>query len=205
MATQSNQSMVSATSICNQALTWLGLKPINSLDDPNTTAEWMRNNYPFIRDAVLEERMWTFATVRATDISEDMDEWGVQYVHPKPLEWISVFRCYRSVSGGKPVIDTSWRMEGGNVLSDRGTVYLWGIRQVTDTGKFTPLFIQALAARLAADACIPLTENRQLQSDMFSLYGVKLAEAAVRDGQQGANETIQSNTLLDARVAGGLS
>ena len=204
MATQSNQAMVSETSICNQALTWLGQDPITSLTDPNTTAEWMRNNYPFIRDALLEERMWTFATVKASDVTEDMDAWGTMYVHPKPLNWISVFRVFKSVNAyGDNIRDENWRMEGGNIVSSYATIYLWGIKQVTDTGKFSPMFIQTLAARIAADACIPLTENRQLQADLWNLYKVKLDEAAARDGQQGSNELIQSNTLINARARSG--
>jgi len=194
--------MVSETSICNQALTWLGVDPVNSINDPNTSAQWMRNNYPFIRDAVLEERMWTFATVRATNTTEDMDAWGTQYSHALPLNWISVFRVYKNISS-IPVIDESWRLEGGFVLSNYATVYLWGLKQITDTGKFSPLFIQALAARIAADACIPLTENRQLQADMWNLYSVKLGEAAARDGQQGSNEKIVSDTLVLARSRSG--
>lgn len=194
-----NNSMVSEVSICNQALLWLGQDIITSFADQNTTAQWMRNNYPFLRDAVLEERMWTFATVRGTSTTEDKDAWGVQYSHPKP-DWISVFRCYKST---QCVIDPTWRMESGNILSDYQTVYLWGIKQVTDTSEFSPLFIQALAARIAADACIPMTENRQLQADMWNLYSTKLAEAAVRDGQQGSNETVISNSLINARAGGG--
>jgi hypothetical protein len=198
--------MVSETSICNQALGWIGQDPINSLADNTDVGQWMRNNYPFLRDAVLEERMWTFATARATSTTADLDPFGAQFMHPKPLDWISVFRVYRTINSGHPeswIKSDGWRMEDGNVLANEGTVFLWGIRRVTDTGAFSPLFTQALAARIAFDAAIPFTENRQLQADMGSLYAAKLADATVRDGQQGSNETIQSNTLINARYAGG--
>jgi hypothetical protein len=206
MPTQVTQSMVSETSIANQALSWLGQDPITSLDDRSTTAEWMKNNYPFLRDAVLEERMWTFATVRAMSTAADLDPFGAQYSHVMPLGWSSIFRVYRNTSGADPSRwnkSEGWRREGANILTREETVALWGINRVTDTGPFSLLFVQALAARLAADACIPLTENRQLQSDMFNLYSVKLAEAAVRDGQQGSNELIQSDSLINARWSSG--
>jgi hypothetical protein len=191
-------STVSEVSICNQALTWLGQKAITSLTDSNTTAEWMRNNYPFLRDAVLEERMWTFATVRATSTTQDLDEWGVQYAHPLPLGWISVFRCYQNTGMGQ-ASPIEWRLESGNILCDWSDIRLWGLARIEDTGKYTPLFAQALAARIAADACIPLTENRQLQVDMWNLYKTKLAEAAAKDGMQGSIERVVSNTLVNAR------
>jgi hypothetical protein len=198
-----NGPTVSEVSIANQALTWLGQKPITSFNDRSTTAEWMRNNYPFVRNAVVESRMWTFATVKIISITADLDAWGLDYVHPLPTGWMSVFKVYSSVnSNGSRTIDTTFRMEGGNVVSQCSTLYLWGIEYVTDTGKFTPSFAQALAARLAADACMPFTENASLQRDMWGLYNDKLAEAATRDGQQGANEVIQSNTLINARYGG---
>jgi hypothetical protein len=197
-----SQSNVSEVSICNQALTFLGQKPITSLNDASTTAEWMRNNYPFIRDAVLEERMWTFATARASSTTMDRDAWDTAYSHPAPLNWISVFRVYRN-SGISTLTSIDWRLEDGNILCSESNILLWGLKRVTDTGKFSPLFVQALAARIAADACIPLTENRQLQADMWNLYSVKLGEAAARDGQQGSNEKVVSDTLVLARSRSG--
>ena len=197
-----SQSNVSEVSICNQALTFLGQKPITSLNDANTTAEWMRNNYPFIRDAVLEERMWTFATARASSTTLDRDAWDTAYSHPAPPNWISVFRIYRN-SGISTLTSIDWRLEDGNILCSESNILLWGLKRVTDTGKFSPLFIQALAARIAADAAVPLTENRQLQADLWNLYNVKLSEAAVRDGQQGSNEKVVSDTLVLARSRSG--
>ena len=197
-----SQSNVSEVSICNQALTFLGQKPITSLNDANTTAEWMRNNYPFIRDAVLEERMWTFATARAASTTMDRDAWDTAYAHPAPLNWISVFRIYRN-SGISTLTSIDWKFEDGNILCSESNILLWGLKRVTDTGKFSPLFVQALAARIAADACIPLTENRQLQVDMWGLYGDKLREAAARDGQQGSNDMITQSRLTGVRNYGG--
>ena len=81
---------------------------------------------------------------------------------------------------------------------------MWGIQRVVDTAAFSPMFSQALAARLAADAAISITNNRALQSDMWNLYGVKLAQAAARDGGQGANEIVKSNNYITARARGGL-
>lgn len=199
MATQQTRSMVSETSICNQALAWLGAPTITSLEDPSTAATLCRTNYPFLRDAVLEERMWTFATVRATSTVGDKDEWGEMYKHGIPTDWLSVFRVYKSVSNNCLVTSREWKREGAFVLSKDPTVYMWGIKRVTDTGQFSSMFVQALAARIAADLAIPITENRALQGDMWQLYGAKLKEASTRDGQQGTNEQIVSNSLIEAR------
>lgn len=202
MATQQNIPMVSETSICNQALTWLGQKPINSLDDPNEKAEWMRNNYPFVRDAVVEEGLWSFATVRGKSEVTQKDAWGQMYAHPKPPEWMAVKRVYLNVdnwdrSNWTP--DESWELSGDYVLSNSSVIYLYGVERVTDTGKFTPMFVQALAARLAADAAIPITENRLLQRELWVLWERKLIQALAQDGQQAKMERLRARRLERSR------
>jgi hypothetical protein len=208
MATQDVRSMVSEVSIANQALSWLAVEPITSLDDNDRTSQWMRLNYPFLRDAVMEERNWTFATDRATSTVADQDAWGDMFVHPIPISWQSVYRVYRTINKGPQTggnqISEGWRMEGGNVLSYDETVYMWGMMRLTDTGAFSSLFVQALAARIAADACVPFTENRALQVDLWGLYQDKLREAAARDGQQGGNDVITQRRLTGIRYTGGL-
>lgn len=200
MATQTAQSMISEVSICNQALSWVGAKFITSLDEPSSEAEWCKNNYDFIRDAVLEERMWTFAVARASSTTADKDGWGNLYEHRLPEEWLAVYRVFEDSEGKRPA---KWVKEGPHVLSECDTLYLWGLQRIVDTNKFTNLFVQAVAARMAAEMAIPFTENRQLQADLWGLYQQKLADAATRDGQQGRNEHITQTKLTGARLNDG--
>jgi hypothetical protein len=192
--------MISEVSICNQALSWVGAKQIDALDEPTRAAEWCRNNYAFLRDAVLEERNWTFAIDRAVSTVADKDAWNQMYAHPLPLEWLKVFRVYCDVSCPMhPRKSEGWQREGNNVLAQDATVYMYGIKRITDTGAFTNLFVQALAARMAADMAIPFAENRVLQADLWALYQRKLDEATYRDGQQGVNEQERWTGLTDVR------
>jgi len=203
MADPSNGPMISEVSICNQALGYLGANPITSFADQSTTAELCRNNYPYIRDAVLEERMWTFATVRATSTVADLDSWGQMYAHEIPLNWISVFRCYRDVNNiERPIKSAGWRREGQSVLSREATVYLWGVKRITNTGQFSPMFVQALAARIAAELAIVITESRTLQADLWSIYHTKISEANTRDNQQGSRELIKKGRMTTSRGRG---
>jgi hypothetical protein len=193
---------ISEVSICNQALTFLAADPITSLDDNSAAAKWMKINYYPIRNAVLESGDWTFATVRAKSEVADMDAFGVAYSHPQPPEWLSVYRVYSGVHGSDPdrwIQDRSWRMEGNNVLSDNAIVYMRGTEEVVNTNRFSFLFAQALAARIAVDACIPLTENPVLLQDMTRLFGTKLQEAKAADGMQGRNDKTISRRLTNVR------
>lgn len=206
MATQETRSMVSEVSICNQALSYLKVAPIISLADNSEEAEWCDRNYVFVRDAVIEETSWSFARDRKVSTSGDLDPFGVQYRHPIPPEWLQVFQVYNSVSGSDPQYWTrsdGWVREGANVLADETTVYMAGVIRVTDTGKFSQLFVQALATRLAAEAAIPLKGDSGTAQMYWKLYDGKIRMAKVRDSQQGANQVIKSNALVDARYTGG--
>ena len=74
--------------------------------------------------------------------------------------------------------------------------YTW---DVVDPARFSPGFVQALAARLAADLAIPIAESRQLQSDMVQIYAAKLVNADTLDSMQGRNQPITSNRLKKVR------
>jgi len=194
----------SEVSICNQALGWLGADSITSLSDNSTTAELCKNNYPVLRDAVMTEMAWTFATARYKSVTADRDDWGIKYKHPVPTNWLQVLRVYRKVTNNSKLDSVGWVREGNFILTTEDTVYLWGIDQVVSTSLFSPAFGQCLAARIAADLCIPITQNVTQQGTLWQLYGAKLDKAAMADGLQGSNETIQSEELIDARYGSGI-
>ena len=194
---------VSEVSICNQGLSWLGQDSIASLEDDSDTAKLCKANYGPLRDAVLTEVAWTFATGRLISITADLDDWGQRYKHAIPHDWLQVLRVYRNVSSDRKLKSDGWVREGSFILSKDATVYMWGIKRIADTSLFSPAFAQCLAARIAADICVGVTENLTLQGTMYQLYGAKLKEAAISDGIQGSNEVIESNTLIDARSGSG--
>ena len=100
--TSRRQPSLSETSICNQALSWIGQHRITSIDERSVKGEWCRENFGPIRDAVIEEGMWRFATVRKKSTTGDKDEFGVHYQHEVPLNWLRVYRVYNSVCGPDP-------------------------------------------------------------------------------------------------------
>lgn len=205
MATQTTRPMISETSICNQALSWIGGGQIESLEEPSRTAEMCKNNYPFLRDAVLEERMWTFAKVRKSSLVGDLNEDDL-YIHAQPLDWLKVFRVYDNSTGSNAHVASNrerpqvyWEKEGRNILTPCANIRMHGIIRITDTGKFTNMFVQTLAARIAAELAMPLTQSTTNRDAMWSLYNMKLDEAAARDGMQGRNEKLRPGSLTTVR------
>lgn len=202
MAKQSNVPMTSETSICSQALSWVGQSEISSLEEKTKNAQWCRNNYPQLRDAVLEERPWTFARDRQEDTTTNLDGWGKQYRHDIPLNWLWVPRVFRDISSNDPnewVPALGWVREGQYILTYEAKVYMEGTLRITDTGQFSMLFTQALTQRMAAEMALPLAQNQKLHDSHWATYREKLAIATTRDGQQGRNERLRRGSLVKQR------
>lgn len=183
--------MASEVSICNQALSWLGGTHITSLDDDSTEASLCKATYASVRDAVLEARNWTFAIGRydlpkaATGPTN-----GYANAFPIPSDVLRVLE----------VLDNNdWRMEGDGIVTNEGAVSIRAVVRVTDPNRFSALFVQALAARLAADLAIALTQSRELQKQHYQIFEAKMDEAAVNDGMQGKSRQVTSNWLRSAR------
>lgn len=189
--------MTSEVSICNQALGWLGANLITSLGDDTTEGHLCRANYANLRDSVLEDRDWTFATARAS-LPRIVDAPPFEYssAHQLPVDLIRLIGVW---AGDYDREQIDYAKEGKVILSDRDIVNIKYIYRVEAPHDFTPGFSQALAARIAVDLALPLVQSRTLQSDMFTLYSAKLVSASANDGMQGRREEKTASIILRAR------
>lgn len=203
----------SEVAICNIALGWLGGDLIISLDDDTVEAKLCKANYAPLRDAVLEEREWTFAVDRiepAQLSTGPLYGFDVAFQIPSNvLRVLQVSRAGEDVEGGGVASTNTmqgreqrieWLREGETIVANRvDRVYARVLKRITDTTKFSPAFDQALAARLAMDLAIPLTNNQKLQDQMAGMYGEKMRLAAATDGMQGRSYRTRSDSLIVVR------
>jgi hypothetical protein len=201
--------------IANLGLGWLGRSPIASFDEASKVAERVKGAFDGLRDAVLEDRDWSFAMSRRLlprhplppafgytsryEVPEDLLR-VVNIEDPSAAEVDGFAASIYPVVGG-----LRWELEGGFILADTSVAELRvrGVERVEASARWSPGFCQALAARLAADLCVPLTENRSLQADMWTLYEKKLNGAAANDGRQGRSQRLTASTLKARRYSGG--
>lgn len=184
--------MASDVGICNQALAWLGGNLITSLTDATTEARLCNAIYEDVRDAVLQEHDWTFAIGRYDlAASATAPTNGYAKAFPLPADVLRV----TDVNSGE-----DWRIEGDSIVTNEGAARIRAVVRITDPNKFSPLFTQALAARLAADLAISLTQSRELQQQYFSIYAQKLDSAVASDGMQGKSRQITSSWLRGSRA-----
>ncbi|RLA00790.1 MAG: hypothetical protein DRQ45_06885 [Gammaproteobacteria bacterium] len=203
--------MTSPVSIFNIALGWLGESAITSFGDSSDSAQLGKNNYNDIRDTVLEEVSWTFAVKRiepARIATKPLYGFSAAFqIPPEVLRVLTVSDAstsggsadrYDTGQGGESKIP--WNREGDKILTNTAErIYMRAIVRITDPNKYSPSFIQALAARIAADICIPLTQDEKVQTNMEALYQRKLAAAGTSDGRQGRSERTRSNSLTRVR------
>jgi hypothetical protein len=190
----------SEVSVANQALGWLGLDPIISLDDPSKSAQLCKTNLPPLRDAVLEGVEWTFAQQRATMAPETtIPIWGYAQRFLLPAGCLKVNYVTDSPDIYESMPLDPWVKEGQYILCNATTIYIRYTERITDPKVWSEGFSQALASRLASDIAIPATNSQSHMKLMWDLYGVKLAEATQNDGRQGRRQFIRSNDLKNAR------
>lgn len=195
----------SETNICNLALQQMGRSTrIASLAETTTEAGPIcALQYPISRDAVLRAFPWNFAQRRAslTAFAEDPAfEYDNHYKLPSDFLFLTeIFESYdapykietfaSSSSGAIKVILTNL----GDPLKIRYTA------RITDATLFDPLFITTLAAHMAAEMAIPLTETRAKAQSLFQVYQQKLIEARKIDSQEGTPDPMQSGSWVDSR------
>lgn len=189
--------MSSEVSICNQALSWLGVSPILTLDDVTKPAQLCKANYAQLRDTVLEEANWTFATKRFKFQTPEAvaPEYGYTYSFLVPTTTLLIIECNDSASA-QGNYDLDWRYEDNRILTNSPVIYAKCIVQVTDPKKFTNTFRQTLAARIAAELAVPLTESSTKETKMWNLYAAKLGVARSVDGKQGASDRLKSRSRI---------
>lgn len=175
--------MASTVDIVNLALGHLGDEAgVSSISPPDGSvqASHAQRFYPIARDVLLQSHTWGFATTRKSlavlSISELPPEWAFAYAKPTSLRMVAVFPAQVTAAPNDgSIFDQSefvaraqaypFNME---TLED-GTEVIYSnvqdaiglfIRQVTDSTKFSPLVVAALARLLASYLAGPILKGK---------------------------------------------
>jgi len=186
-------SSITPISIVNSALLKLGQERLVSLDETDLLrCRIMAEQYPKIRDRVLEAFPWTFAQKRAVlAASATAPAWGWSYAYPLPSDYYRLTATHE---------DFEHEIEGHDLLTDATEVKIKYTALVTDTGKFTPTFAEAVATCLAGDTAYALVQSLDLQKAFNTLYDNMIKEARTSNSQgRGSPRAIETNTILDSR------
>lgn len=158
--------MASSTQIANQALTKLGAERITDLSDDTNSARVMNAIYTAKRDAELAASPWTFAIKRASiPASSTAPAFGWARSFPLPTDFlrlVQVGEAYAFYETAEALFEMESDPDTGRpaILSDEPSpLNIRYVYRVTNPGLHPALFDEALACRLAAEACEQITQN----------------------------------------------
>jgi hypothetical protein len=186
---------LTALILCSRALLKLGAQTIASFDEGTAEAEVAANLYPTVRDALLSSHPWSFATGQASlprlDAAPAAD---FRYAFQLPPALLRVL----SAGGPGRGEGLLYRIQENRLHTDAEQVTLTWIFRPEESA-FPPFFAAALIARLAAEFCLPLTENAARADVLHRLAEAELRHARTLDSQQAPPRALRDFPLITAR------
>ncbi|MCR9093455.1 MAG: hypothetical protein NXI30_04505 [bacterium] len=174
--------MPSQVGICNIALRLIGAGRIVSLDEDSEAARACSDLYEATREELLRTHLWRFARKReALPASSTAPLFGYDAAFPKPADCLHVF----AVDAGRYATrGVRWTVEGDNVLANASApLNILYAEDVTEAGRFDPLFAQTFSHLLAAYLCEPLTQSNTkkqlIERDLDRVYSQAIAADAL--------------------------
>lgn len=188
--------MADPVSVANKAIVLLGGTPILSFEDNSTEAITVKAAYAAVRDKVLEDRQWTFASSRRKLTPDAVaPEFGFSHRFLIPSDVIRIFNA-DDLSGNN---NLKWEREEDYILCDSAEIQIKFIKRVDDVSKWTPAAIDCFSYLLASEMAMPLTESISTMSLYANMYADRIVDAGATDGSQGRAEQLRSKALMRRR------
>lgn len=187
--------MASEVDICNLALARLGDNAtVASIDPPegSAQAEHCVRFYAIARDSLLEMHAWKFATRRVQLAKLTVPSWDWSFAYAEPtgaLKLLGVLSATASNDDETQPYEAESDANGAAIiLTNQEDASLRFVARVTDTTKFSPLFVDALAWLLASYLAGPVLKGDAgaamskacLQSFLLAFSNAKVSDANQR-------------------------
>jgi len=185
--------MATTVQIINLGLRSNGVKKISLITDNVESARVMSDLYEPIRDEMLSIHPWNFAIKYSDTLAENANapNFDYDYSYALPADCLRVIELEDG--------SDKFNQVGNNLFTDTEDPKVKYIAKITTTSEFSPSFVTAFAARLAAESAYALTNSKPLQDKKFEEYKVKLAQAKVVDSQEGTFSKIEVSSWIEDR------
>jgi len=173
--------MASIIEICNLALQNISQRTITSLDARTNEGKQCAQRYEHARDVTLQMSWWGFAKGVAAlpNLDAAPVEWAYAYQLPPDL-----IAC-RYIVSPVPRQRVPFEQSGRELWTNHGPeTTLAYTKRVVDPTQFSPLFIDALSWRIAADIAVPLTGSKSSRRDALGTFGDILKIASSSDANE---------------------
>ncbi len=182
--------------LCSAALVKLGAEGISSFSDGTAEADVAGTLYDIVRDGLFGVHPWSFATAHAELVqlpSAPLTDF--QYAFELPADFIKALSAGDECRGRGAV----YQVIGREVHTNYEEITFAYIKRA-DEADFPAYFVSALVNRLAAEFCLPLTENASRSELLFKVADTELKLAKLIDSQQDTPPRVEDFTLIEARL-----
>ena len=192
--------MASVVDMCNSALNLLGASTISALTDDSKNARLCNQRYDSVRNRVFRSHAWNCLHKRV-QLAQNSTAPVIEYsnAYALPSDCLRVLKIHNGTTDSiASALD--YKLEGRNVVTDEGTVYLIYVALDTDPNNYDSYLQESISHQLAADLCYAITNNATLANNYMSRADERLREARFIDATENSLGTIESNEFTDARL-----
>jgi len=186
--------VVTKTSISNQALSYVGAKPISDFTTDNSNeAIVCRLHFDDTVNELLNDYPWKFATKRTTlsSILVEAPTFGYTNAFMLPADFVMMVETSPE--------DAHWTLEENKILTDEASIGIVYIYSLTDTSKYKPKFVSGLALLLASKLAMALTRDMKISESLYSRYVGVISVGQSHDSQQQSRQVETLDTLTIVR------
>ena len=192
--------MASAVDIANSALNLLGASTISAFTDDSKNARLINQRYEPVRNRVFRSHAWNCLHKRvqlAQNSTAPVIEYT--YAYALPSDCLRVLKVHNGTTDSiASALD--YKLEGRNIVTDEGTIYLIYIALDTDPNNYDTYLQESISHQLAADICYAITNNATLANNYMTRADERLREARFIDATENSLGTIEANEFTDARL-----
>ena len=192
--------MASVVSMCNSALNLLGASTISALTDDSKNARLCNQRYEPIRDRVFRGHAWNCLHKRI-QLAQNSTAPVVEYsnAYALPADCLRVLKIHNGTTDSI-ASSIDYKLEGKNIVTDEGTVFLIYIAKDTDPNNYDTYLQESISHQLAADIAYAVTNNATLAKNYMERADERLREARFIDATENSLGTVESSEFTDARL-----
>jgi len=192
--------MASAVDIANSALNLLGASTISAFTDDSKNARLINQRYEPVRNRVFRSHAWNCLHKRV-QLAQNSTAPVVEYsnAYALPADCLRVLKIHNGTTDSiASALD--YKLEGRNIVSDEGTIFLIYIALDTDPNNYDTYLQESISHQLAADLAYAVTNNATLADKYMTRADERLREARFIDATENSLGTIESSEFTDARL-----
>ena len=192
--------MASVVNMCNSALNLLGASTISALTDDSKNARLCNQRYESVRDRVFRSHAWNCLHKRV-ELAKNSTAPVIEYTNAfaLPSDCLRVLKVHNGTTDSI-ASSIDYKLEGKNIVTDEGTVFLVYIAKITDPNEYDTYLQESISHQLAADIAYAITNNATLANNYMARADERLREARFIDATENSLGKIESNEFTDARL-----